>query len=90
MPEYKGDDYYFKFVGKNFEMKVKSKSVYSYDRILSYDPDKKEFEVENYYLTLGSSTKQILKRNYCFVDMDNFVEISEEDYNAMKFIHNEK
>lgn len=87
MPKYKGDKYYYGFVGRYFKMIMEDESTYSYNKILSYDPDSRMFTVENCEISPGLSVISIIEKYYCFVDRDNFCEIPENDYEALKFLH---
>ncbi len=77
-------DCYDKFVGKFYKRNTSNES-YSVIKIEGYDG--KYFITTKYYLTLGYSTKEInAKMQVSFVEKNNFEEITEEEFNTIKYL----
>ena len=73
----KGNKNYENYIGRYFKRKTNFEHIVF--KILGFDG--RYFRAENYYLTLGSSTKEINCRyQVSFLDDDNFEEITEEEF----------
>lgn len=85
LPEYKNDEYYQGFIGKYFRRKTKE-AEYSATKILGFNCETRMFIVENCYASLGGGVIEQNEKYYCFVDADNFEEISACDYIAARYL----
>lgn len=83
LPEYKGDAYYKQFVGRYFKMDMPEGSCWCVKII---DFQNKTFVVEECSGCLGSGIVRKSTRTYCFVDQDNYKEISNREYGAVHFL----
>jgi len=76
----KNNKYYEDYIGRHFKRKTDDGHVVF--KILGYDG--KYFRAEHYYLTLGSSTKEINCRyQVSFLEADNFEEITEKEFSTI-------
>lgn len=80
---YNGKIEYNKYIGRFFQRDMESTTEYCVCEINSFDG--KYFRVTEYYLTLGSSTKEInQKKLKDFVVMSNFREITRKEFDTIK------
>lgn len=83
LQEYKGDNYYKSFIGKCFEMSLTG-TGHSAVKVLRFE--NREFIVEECYLDFGIGKITNGIRKYCFVNSKNYVEISENNYNSIRYL----
>lgn len=87
LPPYKNDEYYKGFIGKCFRRRTNDKDTeYSVSKILDFSSETRMFFVEHCYLALGNGVIENHTKYYCFVDAENFYEISESDYLSIRFL----
>lgn len=83
LPDYKGDTYYTQFIGKYFKMDLPEGNC-SCVKIIDFQ--NRTFIVEECSACLGSGIVRKSTRTYCFVDQNNYKEISSREYGAVHFL----
>lgn len=82
LPKYKNDEYYQGFIGRCFRRNTR-KTEYSVTKILGFNTITKMFVVEDCFFSFGDSMIEQNEKYYCFVNADNFKEISINDYSII-------